>query len=195
MQDHSVARHSGNGKNTVEGCRSIDVLEWHRLGHLQLPGCFSCAWASDSECVASIDVQAQRHFVALKYRSRSCNHNWSDPVQRIPIAWTTCRFGGERPWFVCPVTAEGMYCGRSVNNLYGAGRLFACRHCYQLAYASQREPAHLRGLKNHKRSECGWVEARTCLTIFRRNPRACTGGRMRDGVACTIWPNSDRPSA
>ena len=134
-------------------------------------------------------------FVALKYRSRSCNHNWSDPVQRIPIAWTTCRFGGERPWFVCPVTAEGMYCGRSVNNLYGAGRLFACRHCYQLAYASQREPAHLRGLKNHKRSECGWVEARTCLTIFRRNPRACTGGRMRDGVACTIWPNSDRPSA
>jgi len=195
MQDHSVARHSGNGKNTVEGCRSIDVLEWHRLGHLQLPGWFSCAWASDSECVASIDVQAQRHFVALKYRSRSCNHNWSDPVQRIPIAWTTCRFGGERPWFVCPVTSEGMYCGRSVNNLYGAGRLFACRHCYQLAYASQREPAHLRGLKNHKRSECGWVEARTCLTIFRRNPRACTGGRMRDGVACTIWPNSDRPSA
>ena len=85
--------------------------------------------------------------------------------------------------------------GRSVNNPYGAGRLFACRHCYQLAYASQREPAHLRGLKNHKRSECGWVEARTCLTIFRRNPRACTGARMRDGVACTIWPNSDRPSA
>src|SRR5436190_9275364 len=111
MQDHSVARHSGNGKNTVEGCRSIDVLEWHRLGHLQLPGCFSCAWASDSECVASIDVQAQRHFVALKYRSRSCNHNWSDPVQRIPIAWTTCRFGGERPWFVCPVRSQ---CQQSV---------------------------------------------------------------------------------
>ena len=79
-----MARHSGNGKNTVEGCRSIDVLEWHRLGHLQLPGCFSCAWASDSECVASIDVQAQRHFVALKYRSRSCNHNWSDPVRGSP---------------------------------------------------------------------------------------------------------------
>jgi hypothetical protein len=30
--------------------------------------------------------------------------------------------------------------------LYGAGRLFACRHCYRLAYASQQESAHQRGL-------------------------------------------------
>jgi hypothetical protein len=28
--------------------------------------------------------------------------------------------------------------GRRVTKLYGAGRLFACRHCYQLAYASQQ---------------------------------------------------------
>jgi hypothetical protein len=141
-----MTRHSGGGKNTVEGCRSIDVLEWHRLGYLRSPGWFSCAWARGSERVASINVQAQRHAVTLKYRSRSYDEDWSDAVQRIPIAWTPCRFGGERPWFVCSVTANGMYCGRSVTNLYGAGRLFACRHCYQLAYASQQQPAHLRGL-------------------------------------------------
>ena len=39
-----------------------------------------------------------------------------------------------------------MYCGRRVTKLYGAGRLFACRHCYRLAYASQQESAHQRGL-------------------------------------------------
>ena len=34
----------------------------------------------------------------------------------------------------------------AVTKLYGAGRLFACRHCYRLAYASQQELAHQRGL-------------------------------------------------
>jgi hypothetical protein len=40
----------------------------------------------------------------------------------------------------------GVYCGRRVTKLYGAGRLFACRHCYRLVYASQQEAAHQRGL-------------------------------------------------
>jgi hypothetical protein len=66
--------------------------------------------------------------------------------QRIAIAWTPCRFGGERPWFICSVYANGDYCGRQVAKLYDAGRLFACRHCYRLAYASQQESARLRGL-------------------------------------------------
>jgi len=38
------------------------------------------------------------------------------------------------------------YCGRQVTKLYHAGRLFACRHCSRLAYASQQESAHFRGL-------------------------------------------------
>ena len=29
-----MARYAGGGKNTVEGCRSIDVLEWRRKGYL-----------------------------------------------------------------------------------------------------------------------------------------------------------------
>jgi hypothetical protein len=64
----------------------------------------------------------------------------------VDIEWTSCRLGGERPWFVCSVAANGVYCGRRVTKLYGAGRLFACRHCYRLAYASQQESAHQRGL-------------------------------------------------
>ena len=31
-----MARYAGGGKNTVEGCRSIDVLEWHRRGYLRI---------------------------------------------------------------------------------------------------------------------------------------------------------------
>jgi hypothetical protein len=66
--------------------------------------------------------------------------------QRVAIEWAPCRFGGERPWFVCSVASNGVYCDRRVTRLYGVGRLFACRYCYRLAYASQQESTHQRGL-------------------------------------------------
>ena len=141
-----MARYAGGGKNTVEGCRSIDVQEWHRRGYLGSPRCYSWAWTRDGERVASINVETRRHSVTLKYRSRSSGDDWSDVAQQVTIAWTPCRFGGARPWFVCSVASNGVYCGRRVTKLYGAGRLFACRHCYRLAYASQQESAHQRGL-------------------------------------------------
>jgi hypothetical protein len=141
-----MARYAGGGKNTVESCRSIDVLEWHRRGYLRTPRWFSWTWTMDSERVASINVETQRHSVTLKYRSRSYGEDWSDVEQRVAIAWTPCRFGGERSWFVCSVASNGVYCGRRVTKLYGSGRLFACRHCYRLAYAGQQESAHQRGL-------------------------------------------------
>jgi hypothetical protein len=107
--------------------RPDDVLEWHRPGYLRSPGWFSFAWTRDGERMASINVSVQHHSVVLIYRSCSNGEEWSDVAQRIPIAWTPCRFGGERPWFVCSVASNGEYCGRSVTKLYGAGRLFACR--------------------------------------------------------------------
>ena len=101
-----MARYAGGGKNTVEGCRFIDVLEWHRRGYLRTPRWFSWAWTRDGERVASINVETQRHSVTLKYRSRSYGEDWSDVEQRVAIEWTRAGFGGERPWFVCTVAKE-----------------------------------------------------------------------------------------
>ena len=58
-----------------------------------------------------------------------------------------CRFGGARPYFVCPGIINGIVCRRWVTKLYGAGRYFLCRHCYQLAYPSQREDRYDRALR------------------------------------------------
>jgi len=116
-----MARYAGGGKATVESCRSIDVLQWNRRGYLRSPHWFSWAWTRDGEQVASIDVQTQHSSVILKYRSRSHGDGWSDVEQLVAIEWSACRFGGERPWFVCPVAANGVYCGREVTKLYGAG--------------------------------------------------------------------------
>jgi len=142
-----MPRYAYGAKATVEGCRSIDVLRWNRLGYLRYPRWFSWAWTRDEETVASIQVESDRDRVVLTYRSRSYGEEWSDVRQTVPLEWTPCRFGGERPWFVCSVYSNGRYCGRDVTKLYGAGKLFACRKCYRLAYASQQESAHQRGLQ------------------------------------------------
>ena len=51
----------------------------------------------------------------------------------VRIVRTPCRLGGSRAWFICPAVG----CGRRVAILYGGG-IFACRHCYDLAYDSSR---------------------------------------------------------
>ena len=85
--------------------------------------------------------------ILLMFRSRSSQGSeWKSVEQRVPITWTACHLGGRRPWFVCSVYSNGRYCGRRVALLYAAGELFACRRCYGLAYASQQELAHHRGL-------------------------------------------------
>jgi hypothetical protein len=90
--------------------------------------------------------------VVLIYRVRSLlTAEWKSVEQRVPITWTNCHFGGRRPWFVCSVRANGRYCGRRVAVLYGAGELFACRHCHQLAYESQHEDPFIRSLKRSQK--------------------------------------------
>jgi hypothetical protein len=116
-----MARYAGGGKNTVESCRSVDVLRWNKLGYLRSPRRFSWAWTRDGKQVASINVETCRHSVTLKYRSRSPGEDWSDVEQRIDIEWTPCRFGGERPWFVCSVASNGMYCGRTAPSCMASG--------------------------------------------------------------------------
>jgi hypothetical protein len=126
-----MPRVAGYGKPTVEATQSIDVGRWHRLGYLNDSVSLTWSWRSNSETVASIGVIADRNVATLRYRVRSGDGKWKDLEQSIPICWSPCRFGGERPWFRCN-------CGRRVMRLYGAGCLFACRHCYGLVYASQQ---------------------------------------------------------
>lgn len=141
-----MGRWAGSGKSTCESCKSIDVRRWHRLGYLSGPHQFSWAWTCNGEPSGNISVHTETGQAVLSYRIRSHGAEWKPVEQRVPIVWTLCRYGGRRPWFLCAVYANGRYCGRRVAKLYGAGDLFACRHCYRLAYASQQESPQSRGI-------------------------------------------------
>jgi hypothetical protein len=96
--------------------------------------------------------------VILTYRHRGGpSGEWEDVREPIELAWTACNFGGERPWFICP----GAGFGRRIALLYGPGRYFLCRHCYDLVYQSQRDYAMDRALHKSKQSASVLEGART----------------------------------
>jgi hypothetical protein len=151
-----MARPAYGGRTTCESCKSVDVRRWHREGRLQAGRCFSCSWTCAGEPSGTINVRAECDAVFLIYRAQSWGSSeWKSIEQRVPITWTACHLGGQRPWFVCSVYSGGRYCGRRVAVLYGAGELFACRRCYGLAYASQQESALHRRLRRAQKIRLG----------------------------------------
>jgi hypothetical protein len=135
-----------NKKSTADECQSIDIRYLHRNGLLQPGRSFSLRWSRAGRQIGSIGGVAHDDDdrVTFFYRQRGgMGGEWEDVKESVPLEWTACNLGGERPWFVCP----GADCGRRVAVLYGSGRYFLCRHCYDLSYESQREGKANRALR------------------------------------------------
>jgi hypothetical protein len=147
MGGFGSGRPSGSGRNKVEACRSIDANRLNREGCLRPGWRGGWQWTSDGEKVASIILRAEADVLRLSYSVRIGGGDWEDVKEAVHIVRLPCRFGGARPYFICPGVANGIACGRRVAKLYGPGRYFLCRDCYRLAHASQSEGAWDRTLR------------------------------------------------
>jgi hypothetical protein len=147
MGGFGSGRPSGSGRDTVEASRSLDVNRLHREGCLRAGWAGGWQWTHDGERVAWISLRIDADRVHLTYRVRIGGGDWEDVAETVRIVRIACRFGGSRPFFVCPGVVSGIACGRRVVKLYGAGTYFLCRYCYRLAYASQREDRYDRALR------------------------------------------------
>ena len=163
----------GGGRLNVEACRSLDVNRLHRDGCLEPGWSGSVSWHQDEERVAWIRMRAEENRLVLNYRFRRNDEEWQDVDEPISIIRVPCRYGGSRPYFICPGVVNGRYCGRRVVKLYEPGRYFLCRHCYRLAYASQSEDAMDRARRRAPRSVSGWVAGPICPSSSHQSPRAC----------------------
>lgn len=121
-------------KATVADLRSFDVRRWARDGLLEPGRSFGWYWTRNGERVGDIRVHVAVHDVRLDYSTRDHGGEWEPMLYPVRLLRTDCHLGGQRLWFRCP--AQG--CGCRVALLYG-GKVFACRHCHQLSYPSQRE--------------------------------------------------------
>ena len=123
----------------MEACRSLDVNRLHREGCLRAGWMGGWQWTRDGEKVASINLRAEADRLHLSYRVCIGGGEWEDVAETVRIVRVPCRFGGERPYFICPGVVNGIACRRRLVKVYVLGRYFLCRHCYRLAHASQSE--------------------------------------------------------
>jgi hypothetical protein len=141
----SGRRWGSEGKTTVEQVRAIDVNRWHREGWLRSGLLFAWQWTYADGRRAVINAEARLDEVVLRYRVRETGGEWENVQEAIPLERTPCGLGGVRPCFRCP------RCRQRSRKLYGAGKLFLCRRCYNLGYECQREKRGDRALRRASR--------------------------------------------
>ena len=144
-----------SGRDTTSDYRALDVRRLQRDGLLAPGRSFGWNWTRDGETVASIQVRAETDRIILNYRHKRGGSDWQPMNYPVWLAWTDCTLGGQRAWLLCP--ARG--CGRRVALLYiGGSGIFACRHCYRLAYECQRDTDDDRAMRraDRIRERLGW---------------------------------------
>ena len=171
-------------KTTTEECHSLDVRDLYRDGLLK-PGCrFRSSWSRAGRETASIRAFVYRDRVVLSYRHRrGLGGEWQDVKEPISLDWTRCNFGGERPWFICP----GVQCGRRVAVLYGPGKYFLCRHCYDLSYESQREDKNDRAFRRARKIRQRLGGSANMLEPFPERPK----GMHHDTYMRLFWEHHE----
>ena len=142
-----------DAKSITSDFRLIDVRRWAREGVLEPGRIGAWQWSDGERVVASVLVRAQLDSIVLDYRYRTAGGRWTNEEYAVTVERTRTRFGGDRPWFICPAAS----CGRRVAILYG-GAIFACRQCRHLAYGSSRENARDRAIRAAEklRGRLGW---------------------------------------
>ena len=123
------------GSRCTDSFRSLDVRMLQSEKLLQPGTVFNLSWPSRNQNIATIEVSVDHDCVVLRYQLVWKSGEQQSCTNTIEFDWTPCHYGGRRPWWLCPS------CDRRVAILYCCQSWYACRHCFGLAYRSQRETA------------------------------------------------------
>ena len=138
-------------RRTTSSMYKLDIRNLNKSGLLTPWSVFDWTWSKDGKVVAQINVRASEDRILLTYPVGSGDDLRTQQLS-VQIERTTCNLGGNRSWFKCPA------CNRRVAILYWGTRLFTCRHCNDLVYASQHESRIFRAISraDKVRERLGW---------------------------------------
>ncbi|MFA7702002.1 MAG: hypothetical protein WCX80_00905 [Patescibacteria group bacterium] len=130
-----------------EDCKNFSIYNlrsWKALDNNYYGG--SIIWTSgydEKKDDIRYTLNKEEKYIELNYRIKRHNSDeeWRKVNYKIPLATTSCHYGKERYWFICPLYSNGRYCGRRVAKLYLSPYCdyFACRHCLNLSYDARNK--------------------------------------------------------
>jgi hypothetical protein len=143
-----MSRYYWDRKDTVEDCRSVSISFLNKHDYFYGYRCGRIFWTNSmGEETGSIGIAVSttdgENYARFYYTVTDHNtREKTDYDYKVQLTTTLCNFGGVRYWFICPLSKNGVYCGRRVAKLYLApgANYFGCRHCYNLSYESRNEP-------------------------------------------------------
>jgi hypothetical protein len=141
-----MGRYYFDAKTTVEEATDLSIFKLKEFGLLNGYRTSTLTWthkASGKQNSIGITVNIEDEpYVKVNYTITDRNTDEkTDYDYKISLTTTPCNFGGVRYWFICPLSVNGVYCGRRTGTLYLAsgGHYFGCRRCYDLSYESRNE--------------------------------------------------------
>ena len=141
-----MGRYYFDAKTTVEQATQLNIFKLKEFGLLRGYATSTLTWtwrlSGRKNSIGIIVDVRDNPYVKVNYTvtDRSTGEK-TDYDYKISLTTTPCHFGGVRYWFICPLSMNGVYCGRRTGTLYLAsgGNYFGCRHCYDLSYESRNE--------------------------------------------------------
>lgn len=141
MGGYGSGSHQPPGKRRTGSVRAINVNLLNKKGALASGAHTITRWLRDGEEIGSVSIKACDDEIFVSYVVSVDDGPAVDVLQPVHLNWRACRFGGRRPFFVCPGGKRSPDCGRNVLDLYIADAWPACRNCCRLCYSSQMASA------------------------------------------------------
>ncbi len=137
----------GGTRITVESCLSLsaDKLTRDRLIGRGRHNTGSLTWTNTAtgEPVGNVSYLLDTRegwppTLRLLYNVGEARESMDYPVR---LTTTPTPWGALRWWFICPLSRNGVACGRRSGKLHlpSGGKWFGCRLCYNLTYTSSNE--------------------------------------------------------
>jgi len=118
---------------TLEECHRIDVRYMKKHNFLCEGASGTLSWTRRGEPSGAISCHYRNSSLTLTYSYCKDEEAHRSVTEHVFVEWTTCHFGGKRPWLRCPC------CNGRVMILARTGPRFLCRKCHNLPYGSQTE--------------------------------------------------------